>query len=71
MDASQLDLFSPKQPEPRIVVAVETNLGVFGNRIDVIVVDEGSVRGASLLECDDPYVVHSDNLLREPEDRSL
>ena len=39
-----------KQPASRIVKAVETNLGRFGNRIDVMVVDDGSVRGMSLLE---------------------
>ena len=56
MDAPQLDLFFPKQPESRIVIAVETNIEPFGNRTDVIVVDEGRVRGMSLLECEDPDV---------------
>ena len=67
MDALQLDLFPLKQPEsqsgPRTVIAVETNLMRFGNRVDVIVVDGRTVRGASLLECDDSdveyYNMHS------------
>ncbi len=63
MDALQLDLFSPKPPGSRIVMAVETNLDQFGNRTDVIVVDGSNVRGTSLLECDDPdveyYNIHS------------
>ena len=58
----QLDLFLPKQPAGRIVLAVETNLGPFGNRTDVMVVDKRTVRGLSLLECDNPFVHHSDNL---------
>ena len=40
----------------RIVIVVETKIGAFGNRTDLIVVDEGTVRGASLIECDDPNV---------------
>jgi len=65
MDAPQLDLFVHNPPESRIVIAVETNIEPFGNRVDVIVVDEGVVRGVSLLECDDRDVsyfnMHSKN----------
>ena len=60
MDAPQLDLFVPYRhtdPVPtRAVIVVETNIGEFGNRTDVIVVDEGTVRGMALLECDDSDV---------------
>jgi len=56
MDAPQIELFSSKPPATRIVLAVETNIAPFGNRTDVIVVDEGTVRGMSLLECTDPDV---------------
>ena len=45
--ANQLDLF---------VTTIHTDLGPFGNRTDVIVVDEGVVRGTSLLNCTDPAV---------------
>jgi len=57
MDAPQLDLFlfnvSPKASPGRVVKTVHTDLGLFGNRTDLIIVDESTVRGASLLECDD------------------
>ena len=71
MDAPQLDLFSPKQPGQDLVLAVETNLGPFGNRIDVMVVKDGTVRGASLLECDNPDAFHSDNLQRPTREDTL
>ena len=48
----QLELFPPYKPESRIVIAVETKIAPFGNRTDLIVVDEGTVRGVSLLESD-------------------
>ncbi len=54
----QLELFSSKQQHSRIVIAVETNIEPFGNRTDVIVVDEGTIGGASLLECKDPDVLY-------------
>ena len=42
-----------EDPRPgRIVRTVSTDLGPFGNRIDILVVDESTVRGVSLLECD-------------------
>ena len=57
MDAPQLDLFTPYPAgQSRVVIAVETNLDLFGNRVDVIVVDGRTVRGMSLLECDDSDV---------------
>ena len=46
----QLDLF---------VKTIHTDLGPFGNRTDVIVVDEGTVRGTSLLNCTDPAVQYT------------
>ena len=53
----QHELFpADKPPKSRIVIAVETKIVPFGNRTDLIVVDEGIVRGLSLLECDDPNV---------------
>ena len=52
----QRDLFPAYKPESRIVIAVETKLGRFGNRTDLIVVDESTVRGVSLIECDDSDV---------------
>ena len=42
----QLDLFEP----PLLVRTIQTNLGRFGNRTDVIVVTERTLGGASLLE---------------------
>jgi len=74
MDAPQLELFSLKsQPIPsgRMVWVVETNLGPFGNRTDVMVVDEGSVRGVSLLECSDPEVLYFNNQSASPSGDSL
>ena len=57
MDAPQLDLFVPyKHTDPvpsRAVIVVETNIREFGNRTDVIVVDEGTVREMALLESED------------------
>ena len=67
----QPSLFSPKQPEGRIVLAVETNLGRFGNRTDVMVVDGSTVRGVSLLQCDDDDVIHSDNLQPPTKEETL
>ena len=64
----QLDLFSPKQPPARIVLAVETNIDPFGNRSDVIVVDEGSVRGVSLLECDNVDALYFNNHSAAPKE---
>lgn len=56
MDAPQLELFPLDSNESRIVIAVETKIGEFGNRTDLIVVDGSTVRGMSLLECIDPDV---------------
>ena len=53
----QYELFPPvNSRQSRIVIAVETKIGLFGNRTDLIIVDEGTVRGTSLLECADPNV---------------
>ena len=49
------------------VIRVETNLGVFGNRTDLFLVDAGVVRGASLLECSNPNVEYSDSLEHRTE----
>ena len=54
----QLDLFPLDSHESRIVIAVETKIGEFGNRTDLIVVDESTVRGMSLLECDNSDVLY-------------
>jgi len=56
MDAPQLEFDFPNPPAGRIVLSVETKIGVFGNRTDLIVVDGRTVRGTSLIECDDPDV---------------
>jgi len=39
-----------------IVKTIHTDLGVFGNRTDILIVEDGTVRGTSLLECSDPLV---------------
>ncbi len=52
----QPELFPSYMPQSRIVIAVETNIAPFGNRTDVIVVDGSTVRGLSLVECDDSDV---------------
>ena len=62
----QYELFSSDRGmQSRTVIAVETNIHEFGNRTDVIVVDDGNVRGLSLLECGNPDVEyfnrHSDS----------
>ncbi len=68
MEAEQLDLFSPNPPPERIVLAVETKIGVFGNRTDLIVVDGSTVRGTALVECEDSdvryYNAQSEDLVR-------
>jgi len=71
MDALQLELFPPKPPKSRIVIVVETNLGPFGNRTDVTVVDESTVRGLSLLESKDPNVLYFNNQSASPSGDSL
>ena len=63
----QLDLFRDEQAaayERRIVKTINTDLGDFGNRTDIIVVDESTVRGASLLECADSDVQYFNNQSR-------
>ena len=61
MDASQLEYDFPEgdsnQARPgRVVTTTYTDLGPFGNRVDVIVVEGTTVGGASHLECTDPDV---------------
>ena len=54
----QRELFPFKQPESStgspVVIAIETKIAPFGNRTDLIVVEGRTVRGASLLECNNP-----------------
>jgi len=46
----------------KLVKTVHTQLGLFGNRTDIIIVEDGTVRGMSLLECDNPNVsYHSED----------
>ncbi len=54
----QYDLFGvANEASPsRVVKSIDTNLGVFGNRTDLIVVDESTVGEASLIECDNSDV---------------
>ena len=62
------NLFSvDNPPESRIVIAVETNLGPFGERTELIVVDESTVRAVSLLECDDADVHYYNGMSELPE----
>ena len=68
---SQTPLFPLNKPESRIVIAVETKIGAFGNRTDLIVVDEGNVRGLSLLESDNPDAVYFNNQSPLPSGVSL
>ena len=67
---AQLDFFedAPQANLGRVVKTVDTNLGMFGNRTDLIIVDQGSVRGASLLECDDPNIEYYNNQSADPKD---
>ena len=50
----QLDIFdgirTDLYKDPSVVKAVRTSLGPFGNRVDLIVVTERNLGGASLLE---------------------
>jgi len=52
---------SPEIQSNKVVKTVNTNLGIFGNRTDIIIVDDGTVRGLSLLECDNPNVTYHHN----------
>ena len=42
----------------RVVIASQTDLGPFGNRTDVIVVDESTVRAVRHLDCPDTVLQH-------------
>ncbi len=55
----QLDLFRDEQAakeskDPTLIKTIHTDLGPFGNRTDVLIVEKDTVRGTSLLECDNP-----------------
>ena len=45
----------------RTLKRIETSLGVFGNRTDIIFVEGDRVRGTSLLECDNPNALFITN----------
>ncbi len=70
----QLDLFEQPascQPEGGTIVKVsQTDLGQFGNRIDIF--ELGSTgRGTSLLECDDEDVSYFNNFSANPTEDCL
>jgi len=68
----QLELFGlDGQPYKPLVKTIHTDLGVFGNRTDILVVDESTVRGTSLLECTDPAVQYHSNASRIEESETL
>ena len=72
MDAPQLSLFDANVASPsRVVVTVNTDLGIFGNRTDLIVVDGETVGGTSLIECDDHDVQFFNHQLRSRLSDSL
>ncbi len=56
----QLPLFSPEgqaaASRGEIVISKHTDLLEFGNRYDILIVRGDTVRGVSLLECDDEDV---------------
>jgi len=66
---SGLDLFTDQQAasEARIIISVPTDLGVFGNRIDIFELGT-TVRGTSLLECDNPDVLYASQSSAYPQD---
>ncbi len=70
MDAPQLELFevSPEARLGRVVRTVTTELGPFGNRVDVIIVRGDTVGGASHLECDDPNVDYFNKWSQSPKE---
>jgi len=57
----QLELFGLAVQPGDVVRVVSTKLGRFGERTDVISVGHGTVRVASLVECEDPDVIYIDN----------
>jgi len=63
----QLELFNAANEAniSRVVRSVSTDLGMFGNRTDLVVVDGSTVRGTSLLECTDEDVRYF-NMYSEP-----
>ena len=71
MDALQQDLFTPYKPEGRTVLVVETNIAEFGNRTDVIVVDDGNVRELSLLESSNESAMYFNQQSASPSSESI
>jgi len=70
MDKSkQLDLLRDQQAESvqGVIRSVSTDLGVFGNRTDIIVLGD-STWGVSLLECSNPDVNYYSQSSAYPED---
>ena len=65
----QLELFNDANVASpgRVVFTSSTDLGRFGNRTDVIVVDDSTVGGVSLLECDDESVQYFNGQSDVPE----
>jgi len=65
----QLDLFNPAYPDGspagRIVKVTQTDLGQFGNRIDIFELGS-TLRGTSLLECNDEDVRYFNNQSASP-----
>ena len=54
---SQVELFDAHSASSsRVVIAIDTDISPFGNRTDLIIVDESTVRGVSLVESDDSDV---------------
>ena len=64
----QLGLFNDANEASlgKVVFTVGTDLGLFGNRTDVFVVDESTVRGVSLLECDNDDVDYYNHQSADP-----
>ena len=65
MDASQIDLNLERDSNEasfgKVVTTIHTDLGPFGNRVDVIWVRASTVGGVSHLECADPNVRYYNN----------
>ncbi len=55
-DKQESKILQAEEEEGLFVKTIHTDLGQFGNRTDVLIVEDGTVRGVSLLECDNPSV---------------
>ena len=63
----QLHLFDANEASPgRVVLAIETSLGPFGNRTDLIIVDESNTGGTSFLECDNSDAQYFNHTSKSP-----